>query len=168
MATLIFGEENDTPPPKYGDSLFPSRNTSYDGFFVKLEPGQAVKLSGRLPDRWRYVSFVFYDRWYATLDYPQVRCYLTAKDLQCNPDGTYTIYLSAEDPGQPNWIQMGDLREGLFSYRYMLADANPKPDVQVVKLGARRCATVVILDSHQSRTACRNGRVRHLKPDLRS
>jgi hypothetical protein len=122
--------------PKYGDSLFPNRDTYYDGFFVNLEPGQAVRMSGRLPDRWRYVSFVFYDRWYATLDYPQVRCYLTAKDLQFNPDGTYTIYLSAEDPGHPNWIQMGDLHEGLFSYRYMLSDANPKPDVQVVKLGA--------------------------------
>lgn len=124
--------------PKYGDSLFSNRDTYYDGFFVKLEPGQAVKLSGRLPDRWRYVSFVFYDRWYATLDYPQVRCYLTAKDLQFNPDGTYTIYLSAEDPGHPNWIQMGGLQEGLFSYRYMLADANPKADVQVVQLAPKR------------------------------
>ena len=50
--------------PKYGDSLFPNRDTYYDGFFVNLEPGQAVRMSGRLPDRWRYVSFVFYDRWY--------------------------------------------------------------------------------------------------------
>jgi hypothetical protein len=120
--------------PKYGDSLFPNRDTYYDGFFVKLEPGQAIKMTGRLPEKWTYVSFVFYDRWYATLDYPQVRCYLTAKDLQFNPDGTYTIYLSAEDPGHPNWIQMGALHEGLYSYRYMLADSNPKPAIDIVTI----------------------------------
>jgi hypothetical protein len=120
--------------PKYGGSLFPNRDTYYDGFFVKLEPGQAIRMQGRLPEHWVYISFVFYDRWYATLDYPQVRCYLTAKDLQFNPDGTYTIYLSAEDPGHPNWIQMGALHEGLYSYRYMLADSNPKPAIDIVTI----------------------------------
>jgi len=86
------------------------------------------------------VSFVFCDRWYATLDHPQVRCYLTGKDLRLNPDGTYAIYLSPGDPGNPNWIQMGGPHEGLFSYRYMLADSNPKPHVQVVELTERRSA----------------------------
>ena len=121
--------------PKYGDSLFPNTETSYDGFFVRLQPGEAIELRGRLPAVWRYVSFVFYDRWYATPDYPAVRCYLTAKDLTFNPDGTYTIYISAEDPGHPNWIQTGGLHEGLFSYRYMVANDNPRPSVRVVRPG---------------------------------
>ena len=121
--------------PRYGGSLFPNRDTYYDGFFVKLEPGQAIRMQGRMPEHWAYVSFVFYDRWYATLDYPQVHCYLTGRDLELNPDGTYTIYLSAEDPGHPNWIQMGALREGLYSYRYMVADSNPKPTIEVVTIG---------------------------------
>ncbi len=120
--------------PKYGDSLFPTKDTFYDGFFVRLEPGQAVELTGRLPETWRYVSFVFYDRWYATLDYPETRCYLTAKDLRFEPDGSYRIYISPEDPGHPNWIQMGSLYEGLFSYRYMLADSNPHPTVRIVEV----------------------------------
>ena len=120
--------------PKYGDSLFPTKATFYDGFFVKLKPGEAIRLSGRLPKKWVYTSFVFYDRWYASLGYPKVRCLLTGKDLQFNPDGTYTIYLSPEDPGKANWIQMGSLYEGLFSYRFMLADSNPKPTVEVVKI----------------------------------
>jgi hypothetical protein len=120
--------------PKYGDSLFPNRDTYYDGFFVKLQPGQAIKMTGRLPEKWMFVSFVFYDRWYATLDYPRERCFLTGKDLVFNDDGTYTIYLSAEDPGHPNWIQMGKLYEGLYSYRYMVADSNPKPAIEIVTL----------------------------------
>lgn len=120
--------------PKYGDSLFPNRDTHYDGFFVKLGPGQAVKMTGRLPEKRIYASFVFYDRWYATPDYPRVRCYLTDQDLRLNADGSYTIYVSAEDPGQSNWIQTGGLRQGLFSYRYMLADANPKPAIEVVRI----------------------------------
>ena len=63
-----------------------------------------------------------------------MRCYLTGRDLQFEPDGSYEIYLSPEDPGHPNWIQMGNLYEGLFSYRYMLADANPKPTIEVVRI----------------------------------
>ena len=122
--------------PKYGDSLFPNRDTYYDGFFVSLEPGEAVKMTGRLPAAYRYASFVYYDRWYATPDYPRVRCYLTDRDLVFNADGTYTIYLSPDDPGRPNWIQMDGLRQGLFSYRYMLADSNPRPTVEVIPLDA--------------------------------
>ena len=30
---------------------------------------------------------------------------------------------------------MGALREGLYSYRYMLADSNPKPTIEVVTIG---------------------------------
>jgi hypothetical protein len=120
--------------PKYGDSLFPNRDTYYDGFFVKLQHGQAIKMTGRLPEKWAFVSFVFYDRWYATLDYPSERCYLTGEDLVFNEDGSYTIYLSAEDPSHPNWIQMGKLHEGLYSYRYMVADSNPKPAIEIVTL----------------------------------
>ena len=119
--------------PKYGDSLFPTKETYYDGFYVKLAPGEAIRMSGRLPERWGFVSFVFYDRWYATLDYPRVRCYLTAHDLQFESDGSYTIYLSAQDPGHANWIDMGGLEEGLFSYRYMMADSNPHPMIEIVR-----------------------------------
>lgn len=137
----MLGVNDYSPPdadvrmPKYGDSLFPTKETYYDGFFVRLEPGEALKMCGRLPEKWTFVSFVFYDRWYATLDYPQVRCYLTGRDLHLEPDGSYTIYLSQEDPGHVNWIQMGRLREGLFSYRYMMADSNPHPTIERVKLG---------------------------------
>jgi len=60
-----------------------------------------------------------------------VRCYLTGRDLKFEADGSYTIFVSPDDPGHPNWIQMGGLREGLFCYRYMLADSNPKPMVGV-------------------------------------
>lgn len=120
--------------PKYGDSLFPTRDTFYDGFFIRLEPGQAIKLTGTLPEKWVYVSFVFYDRWYATPDYPRVKCYLTSRDLVLEPDGTYKIYISGADPGKPNWIQTGGLSEGLFSYRFMLADSNARPMVEMVQI----------------------------------
>lgn len=107
---------------------------TYDGLFVKLKPGQAIKMPGRLPEKWAFVSFVFYDRWYATIDYPRERCYPTGENLVIDADGTYTIYLLPEDPGHPNWIQMGKLYEGLYSYRYMVADSNPKPTIEIVNL----------------------------------
>ncbi len=36
-----------------------------------------------------------------------LRCYLTARDLIFNADGTPTINLSPEDPGRANWIPDG-------------------------------------------------------------
>jgi restriction system protein len=72
------------------------------------------------------------DRWYATLVYPKVCCYRTAKDLAHEPDGSNVIYISSQDPGHPNWIDIGGLQEGQFSYRYMLADSNPRPTVEIV------------------------------------
>jgi hypothetical protein len=36
--------------------------------------------------------------------------------------------------GQPNWSQTGGLHQGLYSYRYMLADANPKPSIELVRI----------------------------------
>ncbi len=42
--------------------------------------------------------------------------------------------MSAHDPVHPDWIDMGGLQEGQFSYRYMLADSNPHPALEIVRL----------------------------------
>ena len=49
-------------------ALFPTLDNVYDGFFVDLEPGQAIRLHGQAPSA-RFWSLVFYDRWFNTPDF---------------------------------------------------------------------------------------------------
>jgi hypothetical protein len=42
--------------------------------------------------------------------------------------------MSPGDPDRPNWIDMGGILEGLFSYRYILVGSNPKPSVESVHI----------------------------------
>jgi hypothetical protein len=119
--------------PKYGDALFPTLDNSYEGFYVDIAADEAILLHGRLPKA-LYSSLVFYDRWWATPDYPRVRCYLTDRDLVLNADGTYDAVIAPADPGVPNWIDTGGLTEGVFASRYLLAKETLLPDALVVKI----------------------------------
>jgi hypothetical protein len=119
--------------PEYGDALFPTLDNTYEGFFVDLQADEAILLHGRLPKA-KYTSLVFYDRWWATPDYPRLRCYLTDRDLVLNTDGTYDAVIAASDPGVPNWIDTGGLAQGVFASRFLLAEEKLLPEASVVKL----------------------------------
>ena len=119
--------------PQYGGSLYPTKDNTYEGFWVSLKPGEAIHLHGRLPKAF-YASYVFYDRWYQTPDYRKINCYRTADELSLNPDGTYDIYISPETINHPNWINTDGLYEGSYSSRYMLSEDKEFPTVEVVKI----------------------------------
>ena len=63
--------------PRYTGALFPTLDNVYDGFYRQPRPGQALRLRGKAPTA-RFWSFVFYDRWFNTPDFPAHRCFLTA------------------------------------------------------------------------------------------
>jgi len=117
--------------PRYTGALFPTLDNVYDGFYVELEPGQTLRLTGRVPEA-RYSSFVFYDRWFNTPDFPKHRCYRTMDDLVVDPDGTYELLLGPDDPGHLNWLDTGGLREGIFAIRCLLPTAVHLPTVEVL------------------------------------
>jgi hypothetical protein len=119
--------------PKYGGSMYPTKDNIYQGFWVSLKPGEAIHLHGKLPKAF-YASYVFYDRWYQTPDYRNINSYRTMDELALNPDGTYDIYISPETIDHPNWINTGGLYEGSYSSRYMLSEDKEFPTVEVVKI----------------------------------
>lgn len=119
--------------PKYGGSMYPTKDNTYQGFWVSLKPGQAIHLHGK-PPRAFYASYVFYDRWYQTPDYRKTNSFRTMDELSLNPDGTYDIYISPETIDHPNWINTGGLYEGSYSSRYMLSQDKEFPTVEVVKI----------------------------------
>jgi hypothetical protein len=117
--------------PRYTGALFPTLDNVYDGFFVDLAPGQAIRLRGQPPAA-RYSSFVFYDRWFNTPDFPTHRCYRTRDELTLDADGTYEMILGPDDPHHPNWIDTAGLRQGIFSIRCLLPEHRRLPDVEVI------------------------------------
>jgi hypothetical protein len=119
--------------PKYGGSMYPTKDNTYQGFWVSLKPGEAIHLHGRLPKA-LYASYVFYDRWYQTPDYRKINSFRTMDELVLNPDGTYDIYISPEKVDHPNWINTGGLYEGSYSSRYMLSEDKEFPTVEVIKI----------------------------------
>ena len=119
--------------PKYGGSMYPTKDNKYNGFWVSLKPGEAIHLHGK-PPKALYASYVFYDRWYQTPDYRNVNSFRTADELVLNPDGTYDIYISPETINHPNWINTGGLYEGSYSSRYMLSEDTEFPTVEIIKI----------------------------------
>jgi len=117
--------------PRYTGALFPTLDNVYDGFYVDLEPGQSLRLTGRLPQA-RYCSFVFYDRWFNTPDFPKHRCYRTMDEVVVAGDGSYELLLGPDDPGHVNWIDTGELRQGIFAIRCLLPEQIHLPAVEVV------------------------------------
>lgn len=117
--------------PQYTGALFPTLDNVYDGFYVELAPGQSLWLYGQAPDA-RYCSFVFYDRWFNTPDFPQHRCYRTLAEVERDADGGYELILGPDDPGHPNWIDTAGLREGIFAIRCLLPETRRLPDVEVL------------------------------------
>ena len=116
--------------PRYTGALFPTLDNAYDGFFVRLEPDQALRLRGKPPVA-RFWSFVFYDRWFNTPDFPEHRCYLTGADVELSADGSYEVVLGPHDPGHPNWIDTAGLSEGIFAIRCLLPQRRELPTVEV-------------------------------------
>ncbi|KMO78361.1 DUF1214 domain-containing protein [Mycolicibacterium chlorophenolicum] len=122
--------------PRYTGALFPTVDNVYDGFFVSLGPGQALRLQGRAPSA-RFFSFVFYDRWFNTPDFRSHRCFLTDSDIALE-GGSYEVVLGPDDPGHVNWIDTAGLTEGIFAIRCLLPRERHLPTATVVGRGVSR------------------------------
>ncbi len=137
--TLHAAGSNAYPPadapvhrPRYTGALFPTLDNVYDGFFVDLAPGEALRLRGQAPVA-RYCSLVFYDRWFNTPDFPDHRCYRTLDEVERSADGTYELILGPDDPGHANWIDTGGLSQGIFAIRCLLPQQRFLPAADVVR-----------------------------------
>jgi hypothetical protein len=77
--------------------LFPTLDNVYDGCWLDLARGEALVVTGRLPEA-RYTSFVFYDRWFATPDYRRVGCLVTGQEMVVSDERTYELLRGAAGP----------------------------------------------------------------------
>ena len=60
---------------------------------------------------------------------------LNSAQAKLDPDGGWTVYVSKNDPGLPNWVGTGGHDDGIVFCRWLLSEDFPeRPVSEVVKL----------------------------------
>jgi hypothetical protein len=61
-----------------------------------------------------------------SFDYRYHRVSINSSQIRLNRDGSFTVVVSAENPGLPNWVGTAGRREGIVFCRWLLADEKPE------------------------------------------
>jgi Protein of unknown function (DUF1214) len=121
----------------------PTRNAEFlatqmqsAGYF-QLEDDQALVVTINPGNAGYFVVPVTND-WTITDNYWDQQTSLNIAQAKKNPDGTYTIVISPQDPDVWNWVSTGGLNQGTISIRFQDLDMNsttlPTVSSQVVSL----------------------------------
>ena len=89
-----------------------------------LQPGQALVMRGTLP-RAPFVNVMLWNAHMQTLEYRSRRSSLNAAQIELADDGSFEIWVSATDPGRPNWLDTEGHRRGSVFWRYLLPETDP-------------------------------------------
>jgi hypothetical protein len=73
-----------------------------------------------------------YNDWTITDDYWNQQTSLNIDQAVANPDGTYTLVVSPNDPGVANWVSTGGLNQGIISMRFQNV-SDPEQDRPTVE-----------------------------------
>lgn len=93
------------------------------GFF-KLEPDEALIVRGQSPDC-LYWSCHLWNAGMQTFNWKDYDCHIAGKDVQLNPDGSWTLVVAHRDPGVPNWLNTTGYQRGFLYFRWLMAEGMP-------------------------------------------
>ena len=102
----------------------------------ELHPDQALVVEFEQPEvtYWSIQTYVL--DWMVPLDFANRVTSLNDRQLQVDDDGIVRIVLSHTDPGVQNWLDTSELRNGLFTYRYVRPAKAPAPRTTLVETAA--------------------------------
>ncbi|MDP3856740.1 MAG: sulfotransferase [Stagnimonas sp.] len=86
-----------------------------------LEDGQTLLIEGRSP-ACAFWNLNLWNPFLHTYDYAYDRVSINTSQVQYEADGSWKIYVSAKDPGQPNWLCTQGHKRGLLWFRWFLAE----------------------------------------------
>jgi hypothetical protein len=101
--------------------------------YWKVAPDEACVIRVT-PPRADYWAVEFGSYWWETMDYRYRLCSLNAHHAQLEEDGSLLVVISHADPGLPNWLDPSGHDEGYVTFRWIGADAYPRPIAQQVRI----------------------------------
>lgn len=82
------------------------------------------------PPRASYWAVEFGSYWWETMDYRYRLCSVNQHQAMLEEDGSLLVVVSHEDPGVPNWLDPSGHEEGYVTFRWIGADALPRPTME--------------------------------------
>jgi len=95
------------------------------GFF-RLEEDQALLLHGSSPPC-TYWSCHLWNTSMQTFDYSHYPVAVSDHDVVLEPDGSWKLVISHQDPGRPNWLNTTGYRRGFIYFRWLHPQTLPPP-----------------------------------------
>lgn len=121
-----------------GEAVAGAVDIYYSSGSFDLGPDDALVMEGTIPPS-RFTNVVLWNVHMQTLDYRTRRTALNQAQIVPEPDGSYRIVVSAQDPGLPNWLDTAGHRRGTIFWRFLLPEAQPEtPRCRVVKVADLR------------------------------
>ena len=106
--------------------------------YWRVGPGDALVIDFDQPpcEHW---NFQLCNHWMENLgNYFTGEGYLSMESATADPDGTFRIIISAEDPGVGNWVNPGDRDHGVMGLRVVRPLETPKISCRVVPMSELR------------------------------
>jgi hypothetical protein len=137
-APFVSTEANVVPKPfSFRDSGLPvpgAADIHYAMCRWDLGPDEALVMRGTLPPG-PFVNVMLWNAHMQTLEYRGRRSSLNGTQIHLADDGSFEIWVSAKDPGHPNWLDTESHRRGSVFWRFLLPEADPaQPTSEVVTL----------------------------------
>jgi len=82
------------------------------------------------PPKASYWAVEFGSYWWETMDYRYRLCSLNPHHAELEEDGSLLVVVSHRDPGLPNWLDPSGHNEGYVTFRWIGAEAYPRPSVE--------------------------------------
>ena len=123
-----FGEPNTIEPPYPVPTAtfgWAAGDASYAMGGFELDPGQALVVSGRSPEC-AFWNLCLWNPLLHTYDYDRGRVTINGDRAVHEPDGSWVVVISDEDPGHPNWVSTQGHRTGRIWLRWFLPAATPE------------------------------------------
>ena len=99
-----------------------------------LAPDEALVMRGTIPPG-PFVNVMLWNAHMQTLEYRGRRCALNGAQIELEDDGSFEIWVSAKDPGHPNWLDTDSHERGTVFWRFLLPEDDPEqPSSEVVTL----------------------------------
>jgi hypothetical protein len=138
MVPLSLGTPNHVDPPypvptkTFG---WAAGDAAYAMGSFDLGPGEALIIDGRSPEC-AFWNLCLWNQFLHTYNYDYERVTINGAQTVLNDDGSWTIVVSDEDPGHPNWVSTAGHRRGRLWFRWFLPSETPaQPTTKLVPIG---------------------------------